>query len=143
MDEKKLIEQKIFNDTSSYNDIMDVPYHQSKRHLPMNQLDRAFQFAPFGALQGFNDLIQQKTDAYEHKKYPNGEQETIINQQIEFLKTHRDMLVDVTYFNDESGFYEHVKGTLQKIEPTKGRVTFDDISVVVVNIRAIKRVRQD
>lgn len=39
MDEKKLIEKQIFNDTSQYQDIMDRPYQPSKRHLAMNQLD--------------------------------------------------------------------------------------------------------
>jgi len=52
MNEKWLSEKKIFNDTSKYQDIMNVPYHSSKRHLAMDQLDRAAQFAPFGALDG-------------------------------------------------------------------------------------------
>ncbi|MCS6105777.1 hypothetical protein [Clostridium botulinum] len=61
MDEKKLIEQQIFNDTSKYQDIMNLPYHVSKRHLPMAQIDRAAQFAPFSALDRFNSLIKEKT----------------------------------------------------------------------------------
>jgi len=87
MDEKKLIEQKIFNDTSAYNDIMDIPYHQSKRHLPMNQLDRAFQFAPFGALEGFNDLIKEKTELYTRKKYTTAEDEASTIKQLKYLQT--------------------------------------------------------
>ncbi|HIY91511.1 MAG TPA: hypothetical protein H9820_01050 [Candidatus Companilactobacillus pullicola] len=139
MDEKKLIEQQIFNDTSAYQDIMDLPYHPSKRHLPMEQLDRAAQFAPFGALDGFSTLIKEKSENYARKKYSTAEQEIHIMQQLNYLKTH-PLKVDVNYFNDQSGYYEHLKGYLKKIEPQKGRVTFDETSIVIVNIRAIKKV---
>lgn len=142
MDEKKLIEQKIFNDTSKYNDIMDVDYRHSKRHLPMNQIDRAAQFAPFGALQGFHESIQNKTDNYENKQYLNYQQEQKIVDKIKYLQQQASpIVVDVTYFNDESGFYEHVKGPFKKIEPAKGRVTFGNTSIVLVNIRNIKKWR--
>ncbi|MCH4009953.1 hypothetical protein [Companilactobacillus sp.] len=137
MDEKKLIEKKIFNDTSRYNDIMERPYQQSKRHLPMNQLDRAFQFAPFGALEGFNGLIQEKTKMYARKKYSNAEQEQQIMRQLKYLQTH-PLQVDVSYFNEDSGYYDHVKGLYKSIDLKKGRVTFEETSTVIVNIREIK-----
>jgi len=141
MDEKKLIEQKIFNDTSAYNDIMDIPYHQSKRHLPMNQLDRAFQFAPFGALEGFNDLIKEKTELYTRKKYTTAEDEARTIKQLKYLQTH-PLKVDVNYFNDTSGYYEHFKGFLQSVDWKKGRAEFEEISVVILNIRSIKLVKK-
>jgi len=141
MDEKKLIEQKIFNDTSAYNDIMDIPYHQSKRHLPMNQLDRAFQFAPFGALEGFNDLIKEKTELYTRKKYTTAEDEARTIKQLKYLQAH-PLKVDVNYFNDTSGYYEHFKGILQSVDWKKGRAEFEEISVVILNIRSIKLVKK-
>ena len=137
MDEKKLIEKKIFNDTSMYQDIMSLPYRQSKRHLPMNQLDRAAQFAPFGALEGFSNLIQEKTDEYARKKYSTAEDEALIQRQLSYLQKHQ-LRVDVNYFNDQSGYYEHVKGTLDETDVKRGRVVFDETSIVIVNIRSIK-----
>ncbi|APU72111.1 hypothetical protein LCR01_12400 [Companilactobacillus crustorum] len=137
MDEKKLIEQKIFNNTDDYQDIMAIPYHHSKRHLPMNQLDRAFQFAPFGALEGFSDLIQQKTKDYARKKYLNSTEEDKIKRQLEYLTNH-PRKVDISYFNDESGYYEHLKGYLQKLDWKKGRAEFEDTSIVILNIRLIQ-----
>ena len=142
MDEKKLIEKKIFNDTSRYNDIMDRPYQPSKRHLPMNQLDRAAQFAPFGALEGFNTMIGEKTVIYRRKKYSTIEQEQLISRQLKYLQQHHQTIVDVNYFNDDSGFYEHVKGNFISIDSKKGRVTFAENSVVIVNIREIKLIEK-
>lgn len=139
MDEQKLIEQQIFNDTSKYRDIMNLPYRTSKRHLPMEQIDRAAQFAPFGALDGFSDLIKEKTKDYARKKYSTSDEELHIIEQLNYLKK-RPSKVDVNYFNDKSGYYEHLKGYLQKIEPQKGCIIFDETSIVIVNIRAIKLV---
>jgi hypothetical protein len=140
MDEKKLIERQIFNDTSSYNDIMDQPYQQSKRHLPMEQRDRAFQFAPFGALEGFNDLIKEKTQDDTRKKYTDYRVEEKIKTQIDYLEQHSDLSVDVNYFNDESGYYEHTQGVIGNVDAKKGRVDFGDDSIVINNIREIKLV---
>lgn len=140
MDEKNLIEKKIFNDTSQYQDIMDYQYQGSKRHLLMNQLDRAAQFAPFGALEGFKDLINAKTKSYAFKKYPDVVQESKITQQLKYLRIH-PKLVDVTYFNDESGYYEHLQGTLSKLDWQKGRATFAEAAIVILNIREIKLIK--
>lgn len=141
MNEKDLIEQKIFNDTSSYQDIMNIPYHQSKRHLAMNQLDRAAQFAPFGALEGFNDLIKEKSEYYKRKKYTNSKDENHIIKQLEYLQSH-SLKVEITYFNDTSGYYEHFKGYLRDIDWLKGRADFDEQSIVILNIRSIKSVKK-
>ncbi|MQS76109.1 hypothetical protein [Companilactobacillus halodurans] len=137
MDEKKLIEQKIFNDTSAYNDIMNLPYQPSKRHLPMPELDRAAQFAPFGALEGFKGLIEKKTQSYRRKKYTTADEEVLIKRQLEYLRKN-DKTVDVNYFNEVSGYYEHLKGHLKSINYPKGIVMFEKTKVIIVNIRSMK-----
>ena len=40
-----------------YADIIDLPHPTSRRHPRMPMLDRAAQFAPFAALTGFGDVI--------------------------------------------------------------------------------------
>ena len=50
----------------SYEDIIELPHHQSSRrpHMPLNE--RAAQFSPFAALTGYDDLIREserETDA--------------------------------------------------------------------------------
>ena len=40
-----------------YADIINLPHPTSKRHPRMSMLDRAAQFAPFAALTGFGDVI--------------------------------------------------------------------------------------
>lgn len=42
-----------------YSDIIDMPRHVSTKHLHMSQHDRAAQFAPFAALTGYDDMIEE------------------------------------------------------------------------------------
>ena len=42
-----------------YSDIINLPHHVSLKHPHMSQLDRAAQFAPFAALTGYEDMIDE------------------------------------------------------------------------------------
>ena len=43
-----------------YSDIIDMPHHQSETHPHMSLYDRAAQFAPFAALTGYEDMINEE-----------------------------------------------------------------------------------
>jgi len=45
-----------------YSDIIDHPHHVSANHQPMPMLNRAAQFAPFAALDGYHDAIRQQAE---------------------------------------------------------------------------------
>lgn len=42
-----------------YDDIIDLPHHRSTRHPHMPIQDRAAQFAPFAALTGHREAIEE------------------------------------------------------------------------------------
>lgn len=42
-----------------YDDIINLPHHVSKTHPPMPMSKRAAQFAPFSALVGYDEAIQE------------------------------------------------------------------------------------
>lgn len=46
-------------DFAQYADMLYLPHHVSKRHIPMPICDRAAQFAPFAALTGHQEVIRQ------------------------------------------------------------------------------------
>lgn len=46
-------------ETHTYEDIMDLPHHQSQVHPHMPRADRAAQFSPFAALTGHEAAIQE------------------------------------------------------------------------------------
>lgn len=43
----------------NYEDIIDLPHHVSKRHPQMPLLNRAAQFAPFAAVSGHQEAIEE------------------------------------------------------------------------------------
>ena len=72
-----------FATAQKYADIIDLPHHVSKRHPQMSMWNRAAQFAPFAALTGYEDAIQdtaqENESSYETK---NNEEEYGIYEQI-------------------------------------------------------------
>ena len=60
--------------TDDYSDVIDLPHHVSPRHKPMSLLNRAAQFAPFAALTGHEEAIentaQQNRDWWEEHDAP-------------------------------------------------------------------------
>ena len=45
-----------------YDDIIGLPRPEPQRHPRMPRADRAAQFAPFAALTGFEDVIEQTAE---------------------------------------------------------------------------------
>lgn len=138
MDEKEIIEQQLFSDTSRYADLMNRPYQQSKGHLPMPQIDRAGQFAPFAALTGFNNLIHQKAQIYSHKKYLSAKTEKRLLGTLQSLAgTNR--VVTINYFNDEVGYYEEFCDQITVVKAERGKVFFaHHPAVALANIKAVR-----
>ena len=46
-----------------YDDILHLPHHVSKNHPQMSMRDRAAQFSPFAALTGYENAIDDGTEA--------------------------------------------------------------------------------
>ncbi len=42
-----------------YSDIINLPPHKSRNHIPMDIQKRAVQFAPFAALTGYEEKIRE------------------------------------------------------------------------------------
>lgn len=52
---------------SKYKDIIDLPHHQSNKRPHMSLHDRAAQFAPFAALTGHEEAIEEQGRITEEK----------------------------------------------------------------------------
>ena len=48
---------------SKYDDIIDHPHYQSAKRPHMTMLNRAAQFAPFAALTGYREMVEQTADS--------------------------------------------------------------------------------
>ena len=51
----------------TYEDIIHLPHHVSKRHPQMPVGDRAAQFSPFAALTGYGDAVKKTAEKNEQQ----------------------------------------------------------------------------
>lgn len=63
-----------------YDDIINLPHHESTKYEHMNESDRAAQFAPFAALTGYGDVIEEA--ARSNEEYMEQEIEHVAAEDI-------------------------------------------------------------
>ena len=107
-----------------YSDIIDLPHHQSGRRPHMSVYNRSAQFAPFAALVGYEQMVQDAADTllHEKKKELGEDDKRLLDEKIQILRRHlkEQPEIEVIFYDDkarvESGAYRLVSGRLKKIE---------------------------
>lgn len=115
-----------------YENIINLPHHQSSTRKRMSNYDRAAQFAPFAALTGHDEAIKETarlTDDY----FEMGEDRQIeLTAKIQLLKDKLDEHpeITVTYFipdeKKSGGSYADKTGTVRIIDEYKRKLVFYD-----------------
>ena len=106
-----------------YSDIIDLPYHQSMRRPHMPNYNRAAQFAPFAALVGYGQMVQDTADILmnDKKKLLTEDAKQFLDKKLQILKKHsmESPVIEVIYYNNYAGVnrgkYCVVSGKLKKI----------------------------
>ena len=115
-----------------YEDIINMPRPVSKKRRPMPILNRAAQFAPFAALTGYDDAVEEtarltgsKIELEEYEKEEIGRQLYLIKEDIKNKPE-----VSITYFVPDElkdgGEYVSFKGCVKKIDELNQVVVTDD-----------------
>ena len=106
----------------NYEDIINLPHFVSRDRSHMSNHDRAAQFAPFAALNGFGESISEAARIVD-KKIELGEQELQeLNNKFELLEMNIKNMprVILTYFvediNKKGGAYYTEEMTVKKID---------------------------
>ena len=105
-----------------YDAIINLPPHQSAEHAHMPIHDRAAQFAPFSALSGHEDAINETARLTDDKIVLDETQVERINEKICVLAEHlsEKTTVAITYFRPdlrkEGGTYLTDIGVIKKID---------------------------
>lgn len=109
-------------DTNKYNDIIDLCHPVSKTHPPMSIANRAAQFAPFAALTGYNEAIDETARLTEQKIELDEDHKAILDGKIQSILEHMSepLEITVTYFQSDQrkngGAYCTVTGSVKKID---------------------------
>lgn len=122
-----------------YEDIVNLPHHVSKKHPQMPMIKRAAQFAPFAALTGYDDAVEEAArlteEMAELEEGAVDELDRRINEAV-----HSGGRVTVTYFvpdkNKSGGAYVRMTGRIKKTG--MGGIVMDDgLSIPAGSIREI------
>ena len=119
-------------DEHRYDDIIELPHHVSRKHPQMPLMDRAAQFAPFGALTGHEAAIKETARLTEEEIELDEDSKELLDLRLqelqEHLPTHPE--VTVTYFCPDErktgGAYETVTGRVKKVDGYAGELVFTD-----------------
>lgn len=116
----------------NYKDIINHPHHVSKKYPQMSMEKRAAQFAPFAAVTGHKESVNEAARYTECEAELSDEKIQDLNKKLSILKSlsGKETEVTVTFFKEDlyksGGQYIDIKGKVLKIEDLKQRIVMDD-----------------
>ena len=123
----------------NYDDIINLPHFESKKHKRMSLEARSAQFAPFSALTGYEDIVKETARLTDKKIEIDDEQKQILNNKLQFILKNIDLFPEITftYFvkdNQKSGGkYIEKTGIIKKIDNINGLIILKDKSKIKIN----------
>ena len=119
-----------------YADIIDLPRHVSPTRQPMSIKDRAAQFAPFAALTGYGDAIEETARQTRRWQDLFEDDRELLEEKLRILarmEGGRPEAEAVYFLRDplkDGGFFRTVSGRVRKVDPLEGMLIFEDGSTV-------------
>lgn len=116
---------------NSYEDMLYMPHPTSKIHPRMSRENRAAQFAPFAALTGHADAVEETARLTQERMELTEDQKEQIDRVLQILKI-KDTVVAVYFLPDvfkEGGSYQTVSGKVEKIKEGKLNISGTEISI--------------
>ena len=135
----------MFSSTDKYNDIINMPHHVSKTHPQMSLKARSAQFAPFAALTGYGDVINETGRLTNEKIEIDDELKEILNEEIMKIKgkLSKRLTISFTYFIPDAkkngGKYVTVKGIVKKVNDNS-IILEDKTEILIEDVIDITRV---
>ena len=115
-----------------YDDILNMPYPnpEIEKDFP-DKILRAAQFAPFAALTGYNEAVEETARITDSKVELDEYQKVELNEKLQFLNNSvDDEEVCITYFvpdkRKSGGAYITKKGIVLKVREYEKDVVMDD-----------------
>lgn len=119
-------------EVNRYEDIINLPHHQSATRPRMSNYDRAAQFAPFAALKGYEEEIDEAIRTTDSKIELSDEQLYQLNEKLNELKQiiEEQPTIKVCYFVKDAkksgGKYISIVQQIRKIDEYKKKLIFSD-----------------
>ena len=109
-------------ETHDYDDIINLPHHQSRRHAHMALSGRAAQFMPFAALTGYDAAIRETERLTDQRVELDEGGKALVDEQLRLVAEHLEEMpcITVTWFRPdqwkEGGAYITVTGNVKRVD---------------------------
>lgn len=124
------------NQSNKYDDIINLPHHQSGTHPHMSMIDRAAQFSPFAALPRYGDAVKETARITDAKIELDESEKVLINEKLLMVAEHLDNkpLVSITYFKPDmkkaGGEYLTITGTVKRFDAYNNHIKMTDGTII-------------
>lgn len=124
---------------SKYDDIINVNYPFALKHPRMSSSSRAGQFAPFAALTGYSDVIDEEGRITMDKLDMTEDEFIYIDRKLQILRDNIDKKYKITfnYFVKdnlkEGGKYINTTGIVKKVDDYNGVIILTDGNKIIIN----------
>ena len=128
---------------NKYEDIINLPHHVSTKHKQMSMYERAAQFAPYAALTGHKDSIEETARMTERELDIDEEEKEILDRKLQNIleKINFKLMVSFTYFvpdlKKEGGRYINIIGIIKKIDNFEKVIYLDNNNNTKIPIKDI------
>lgn len=123
----------------TYDDIIHLPHHVSKKHPQMTMLNRAAQFAPFAALTGHDAAIQETARLTSSQRLLDDSDNEILDRKMAIIRTKlaESPTLTLIYFQPDEhkngGAYKSVTGQLKKIDDYLHTLILSDETTIPIS----------
>lgn len=117
---------------NKYQEIINLIHYEPKRHKRMSMENRAAQFAPFAALTGYEESINEAGRMTNEKIILSDDLQEVINDKIRRIKENikQALEVKITYFVMDlyktGGSYQTVRGIVKKVDENSQVIIMKD-----------------
>lgn len=131
---------------NKYEDIINLPHYEPKYHPRMSIDKRAGQFAPFAALTGYDEEIEETARLTTRKHILDEESVDKLNETLNIINenVNKHLEIKITYFiadlKKEGGKYINKTGKIKSLDLVNGyikmidneKIYLDDITEIVI-----------
>ena len=129
---------------SEYDDILHLPHHQAEGRVHMSLHDRSAQFAPFAALVGYEEMVEEEARLTDRRIELTEYDLEVLNRKLlilhEALKDGAHPEITLIYFQPDKfkfgGRYFQITAKIKRIDPVAKEIVLfgsDDIEDRTIN----------
>lgn len=118
-----------------YDAIINLPHHVSDYHRQMPMEHRAAQFAPFAALSGHEEAMQETERLTEQFRELSEENIRELSRKLIYA-IEKSSLIEITFFIPDKiksgGYYRKIKGVIKNFDETENTLLLDNGRIIPV-----------